>query len=293
MKKKCIFGHIKYNFIEFVLTAVVWRSFQQFMQKHRKWTARLPLSAGCFLIAQAGFFIWCTTTVGLYWGIIILLKFHVPSRDFSVKVLHNFVVYESAVDRNLRTIFNRVKNSLSCNILPNTIVTGMPYLPAKGEFVSLNRLSSRELWKWYNSKVFDRWLYGVGQHFTFSLFSRKRKLFAIFDCDFRKYFTKGFFWLNMKNLEISVLTANSRYLQTAALKYFSFPKSWIQDFGWLQHYSFPGYGIQDFGWLQPAFPNLNAKLWLSCLFPANFNYVNVFSLFSSTWHSCDAVGHKI
>ena len=46
-----------------------------FMQKHRKWTARLPLWAGCFLIAQA-------TTVGLYWGIIILLKFHVPSRDF-------------------------------------------------------------------------------------------------------------------------------------------------------------------------------------------------------------------
>ena len=28
---------------------------------------------------------------------------------------------------------------------------------------------------------------------------------------------KGFFWLNMKNFEISVLTANSRYLQTAAL----------------------------------------------------------------------------
>ena len=29
---------------------------------------------------------------------------------------------------------------------------------------------------------------------------------------------KGFFWLNMKNFEISVLTANSRYLQTAARK---------------------------------------------------------------------------
>ena len=29
---------------------------------------------------------------------------------------------------------------------------------------------------------------------------------------------KAFFWLNMKNFEISVLTANSRYLQTAALK---------------------------------------------------------------------------
>ena len=29
---------------------------------------------------------------------------------------------------------------------------------------------------------------------------------------------KGFFWLNMKNFEISVLTANSRYLQAATLK---------------------------------------------------------------------------
>ena len=28
---------------------------------------------------------------------------------------------------------------------------------------------------------------------------------------------KGFFWQNMKNFEISVLTTNSRYLQTAAL----------------------------------------------------------------------------
>ena len=28
---------------------------------------------------------------------------------------------------------------------------------------------------------------------------------------------KVFFWLNMKDLEISVLTANSRYLQTAAV----------------------------------------------------------------------------
>ena len=53
-----------------------------FMQKHRKWTARLPLSAGCFFIAQARFFISCTTTVGLYWGITTLLKFHVPSRNF-------------------------------------------------------------------------------------------------------------------------------------------------------------------------------------------------------------------
>ena len=32
---------------------------------------------------------------------------------------------------------------------------------------------------------------------------------------------KGFFfWLNMKNFEIAVLTASSRYFQTAALKHF-------------------------------------------------------------------------
>ena len=48
----------------------------------------------------------------------ILLKFHVPSRDliFSLKVSQNLIVYESAEDRNLRAIFNRVKNALSCNI---------------------------------------------------------------------------------------------------------------------------------------------------------------------------------
>ena len=145
-----------------------------FMQEHRK----------------LDFFICCTTTVGLFWCIIIILKFHVPSRDF---FLQSFIVYESAEDRNLRGFFNRVKNSLPCNILPNSIVTGMPYLPAKDELVSLNRLSSRGLWKWYNSKVLDRRLYGVGQHFTFCRFSRKRKFFGNFDCDFRKCFTKGFF----------------------------------------------------------------------------------------------------
>ena len=60
--------------------------------------------------------------------------------------------------------------------LPNSIVTGLPYLPAKDELVSLNRLSSWGLWKWYNSKVLDRWLYGVGQCFSFCRFSRERKI---------------------------------------------------------------------------------------------------------------------
>ena len=52
----------------------------------------------------------------------------------------------------------------------------MPYLRAKDELVSLNRLSSRGLWKWYNSKVLDRRLYGVAQHFTFCRFSRKKEI---------------------------------------------------------------------------------------------------------------------
>ena len=77
--------------------------------------------------------------------------------------------------------------------LPNSILTGMSYLRAKDELVSLNRFSSRGLWKWYNSNVLDQRLYGVWQHFTFCRFSRKRKFFGNFDCDFRKCFTKGFF----------------------------------------------------------------------------------------------------
>ena len=74
---------IQDNSLEFVLPPVAWREFNvHFMQKHPKWTARLPLSASCFLIAQAGFFTCCTTTVGLYWDIMILIKFLLPSRDF-------------------------------------------------------------------------------------------------------------------------------------------------------------------------------------------------------------------
>ena len=35
---------------------------------------------------------------------------------FSSKVSQNFIVYESAEDRNLRAIFNRVKKNIPCNI---------------------------------------------------------------------------------------------------------------------------------------------------------------------------------
>ena len=94
----------------------------------------------------------------------------------------------------------------------------MPYLPAKDELVSLNRLSSRGLWKWYNSKVLDRRLYGVWQHFPFCGFLEKENSLETLIVIFEKVSPNGLFWLNMKNFEISVLTANSRYLQTAALK---------------------------------------------------------------------------
>ena len=49
------------------------------------------------------------------------------------------------------------------------------------------------LWQWYNSKVLDRRLYGVGQHFTFCRFLEKEN-----SCDFRKCFTKGFFLTEYK-----------------------------------------------------------------------------------------------
>ena len=84
---------------------------------------------------------------------------------FSFKVSQNFIVYESAEDWNLRAFFNQVKNSYLAIFLPNSIVTGMPNLPAKDELVPLNSLSSRGLCKWYNSKVLNRRIYGVWQHF--------------------------------------------------------------------------------------------------------------------------------
>ena len=99
---------------------------------------------------------------------------------FSFKVSQNFIVYESAEDRNLRAIFNRVKKTFLAIFLPNSIATRMPYLPAKDELVSLDRLSSRGLWKCIIQKVSDRRLYGVGQHFTFSKMKILSKLWLWF-----------------------------------------------------------------------------------------------------------------
>ena len=99
---------------------------------------------------------------------------------FSFKVSQNFIVYESAEDRNLRAIFNRVKKTFLAIFLPNSIATRMPYLPAKDELVSLDRLSSRGLWKWYNSKGFGpatTWR-GAAFHFL-AVFSKMKILWKL------------------------------------------------------------------------------------------------------------------
>ena len=134
---------------------------------------------------------------------------------FSFKVSQNFIVYESAEDRNLRAIFNRVKKTFLAIFLPNSIATRMPYLPAKDELVSLDRLSSRGLWKWYNSKGFGPATIWRGAAFHFL---ENENSFETLIVIFENVSPKGSFWLKMKYFEISVLTANCRYLQRAALK---------------------------------------------------------------------------
>ena len=112
---------------------------------------------------------------------------------FSFKVSQNFIVYKSAEDRNLRAIFNRVKkHSLQYFYHIVLQLECLTYLPKMNLFPWTTFLPE-SFENGIIQKVLDRRLYGVGQHFTFWRFSRKRKFFGDFDCDFRKYFTKGFF----------------------------------------------------------------------------------------------------
>ena len=205
--------------MEFVLPPVAWR-FQHFMQKHRKWTSRLPLSTGCFLIAQAGFFICCTTTVG------VILRYNnsiYQTVIFSFKVSQNFILYESAEDRNLLVIFNQVKKK--CIILQYFYQIAL-------QLECLTYLPKMNLFPWTAfllegfengilQKVLDRRLYDVGQHFTFWRFSRKWKFFGNFDCDFRKCFTKGFFLTENEVFRNFSFDGEFSIIQTAALKYYS------------------------------------------------------------------------
>ena len=58
---------------------------------------------------------------------------------------------------------------------------------------------------------------GAAFHFL-PVFSKKKNLWKLIVI-FENVSPTGFFWPNMKIFEISVLTANSRYLQTAALNF--------------------------------------------------------------------------
>ena len=57
-----------------------------------------------------------------------------------------------------------------------------------------------------------------GSILLFAGFLQKENSLEALIVVFENVSPKGFFWLNMKDFEISVLTANSRYLQTAAVK---------------------------------------------------------------------------
>ena len=83
--------------------------------------------------------------------------------------------------KNLRAISNRVKKKhYLAIVLPNSIAARMPYLPAKDELVSLDRLSSRGLWKWYNSKGFGRATIWRGAAFHFlAVFSKMKILWKL------------------------------------------------------------------------------------------------------------------
>ena len=182
------------------------------MQKHRKWTSRLPLSTGCFLIVQAGIFYM------LYYNSRALLRYNnsiYQAVIFFCKVSQKFIVHESAEDRNLRVIFNREKKMHYLAIfLPNSIATRMPYLPTKDELVSLDRRSSRGLWKWYNSKGFGPATIWRGAAFNFLAVFSKMKIWLWISNMFHQRVLSEVFRNFSFDGELSVI-------QTAALKYYS------------------------------------------------------------------------
>ena len=82
----------------------------------------------------------------------------------------------------------------------------MPYLPAKDELVSLDRLSSWGLWKWYNSKGFGPATIWRGAAFHFlAVFSKMKILWKLWlwfskmfhqrvRCDWKWSISKFQFW---------------------------------------------------------------------------------------------------
>ena len=86
------------------------------------------------------------------------------------------------------------------NLFPSTVV-----LPEGFENGIIQRFLTGDYMAW-------------GSISLFAGFLEKENSLETVTVIFEKVSPKGFLWLNMKNFDISVLTANSRYLQTAALK---------------------------------------------------------------------------
>ena len=136
----------------------------------------------------------------LYYNSRALLRYKNSSKSSCIKPWFfpskfrkiSLFMHESAENRNLRAFLTEYKIHYLAIFLPDSIVTGMPYLPAKDEVVSLNRRFSWGLWKWCNSKVLDRRLYGVCQHFTFCRFSQKRKFLETLILIFENVSPRGF-----------------------------------------------------------------------------------------------------
>ena len=105
------------NFLEFVLPAVAWRFQRAFYAKTSKMNCTFT-SLDALLFNSPSWIFYM-----LYCNSRVLQRYNnsskipcIKSWFFSFKVSQNFIVYESAEDRNLRAFFNQVKNSLSCYI---------------------------------------------------------------------------------------------------------------------------------------------------------------------------------
>ena len=125
------------------------------MQKHRKWTSRLPLGLP-FNCSSWIFYM-------LYYNSRALLRYNnsskipctkpwffplkFPKISFLMKVLKIGIFGWFLTEKKKCIIlqyFYQIALQLEC----------LTYLPKIDELASLDRLSSRGLWKWYNSKGF-------------------------------------------------------------------------------------------------------------------------------------------
>ena len=136
---------IQDNFSEFVLPPVAWRFQLAFYAKSSK--------MNCAFTSHGGLFFNCPSWIFymLHYNSRALLRYNDSSKIsctkpwfFSSKFRKISLLMKVLKIGIFRRFLTEHKiHYISCNILPNSIVTGMPYLPAKDELVSFNRLSSQ------------------------------------------------------------------------------------------------------------------------------------------------------